>query len=194
MQTGDLIFSAIGHNDNPISAVTIGYRGARLNHMGVVARTPHGDFVLEAFYPHVRLNPFDDFARRSYNDANEPRLMLARLDEDYRHLIPPAMRFGETLCHMPYDELYLTGNGALYCSELVVNIFRHANGGEPFFHEAPMSFRDIDTGEPHPTWIEYYACFGMEVPEGAPGSNPGAISLDQRVKVYDIIGPVPGLG
>ncbi|MEI2385055.1 YiiX/YebB-like N1pC/P60 family cysteine hydrolase [Breoghania sp. JC706] len=193
MRTGDLIFSAIGHEDNAISAVTVGYRGARLNHMGVVAVAPFGEFVLEAFYPEVKLTPFQNFARRSHDDDGRARLMLGRLRAPHTDLIDRAMEYGFALCEMPYDELYLTGNGALYCSELVVNMFRHANDGAPFFVEEPMSFRDIATGKPHPAWIEYYACFGMDVPEGAPGSNPGAISRDERLEIYDITGPIPGL-
>lgn len=35
-QTGDLVFTQIGNHDNAISAVTSGWRGARVNRMGVV--------------------------------------------------------------------------------------------------------------------------------------------------------------
>lgn len=193
MRTGDLIFSAIGREDNPISAVTEGFRGARLNHMGVVEVTPLGIFVLEAFYPEVRLTVLDVFARRSFSETKEPRLMLGRLRDEHHHLIDPAMQYGISLRNIPYDELYLTRKSALYCSELVVAMFRYANGDRLFFKEEPMSFRDIDTGEPHQTWIDYYAYFGMAVPEGEPGSNPGAISRDDRLEIYDVIGPIPGL-
>ncbi|MDJ0931921.1 hypothetical protein [Breoghania sp.] len=48
MQTGDFIFSAIGREDNAISAVTEGFHGARLNHMGVIEVAPRGVFVLES--------------------------------------------------------------------------------------------------------------------------------------------------
>ncbi len=119
--------------------------------------------------------------------------MLARLKDKHRHLIEPIMRFSKSLRNIPYDELYLSHNYALYCSELVVAMFRHANGGTPFFKEAPMSFRDLATGRPHQTWIDYYAYFGIDVPEGEPGSNPDAISRDDRLNVYKTIGQIPGL-
>lgn len=55
-----------------------------------------------------------------------------------------------------------------------------------------MSFRDELTGEIHPTWEQYYAYFGLLVPEGEPGSNPGDISKDPRIEIYDVIGNIPG--
>jgi hypothetical protein len=81
----------------------------------------------------------------------------------------------------------------LYCSELVVDMFKHANNGLPFFEEKPMSFRDLKTREILPEWEAYYAYFGIPVPDGEPGSNPGDISLDQRLRFFHIEGDIPGL-
>lgn len=68
---------------------------------------------------------------------------------------------------MPYDDRYLTDEDALYCSELIVDMFKSANGGVEFFPEAPMSFRDIETGELHDYWVRHYNdYFGMPVPTG----------------------------
>ncbi|WP_029059890.1 YiiX/YebB-like N1pC/P60 family cysteine hydrolase [Stappia stellulata] len=193
MQDGDLAFSVIGSADNAISAVTSGYRGARVNHMGVVVATHHGTFVLEAFPPEVRLTKFEVFSRRSQTENGEPRLLFGRLKAPHRHLIDDALRYGIEQRNIPYDQLYLTGEGALYCSELVVDMFRHANEGTPFFPERPMSFRDSTTGEIHTDWVAYYAYFGMTVPSGEPGSNPGDISKDPRLEIYLATGPIPGL-
>jgi hypothetical protein len=71
-------------------------------------------------------------------------------------------------------------------------MFRHANNGATFFPETPMSFRDTETGQIHPTWVQYYAYYGMPVPEGEPGSNPGELSLDSKIEIYDVIGSIPG--
>jgi hypothetical protein len=192
MRTGDLVFSMIGSADNAISAVTTGYRGARVNHMGVIVNNPYGSFVLEAFYPEVRLTKFEVFSRRSHNETGEARLLLGRLVEGHQNLIGDAISHGISRRDTPYDHLYLTGENALYCSELVVDMFKYANGGVPFFEERPMSFRDTATGELHPAWIDCYAYFGMDVPEGEPGSNPGDISRDVRIGFYAAIGPIPG--
>jgi len=192
---GDLIFTQIGSDANAISAVTRGYKGARLNHMGVVVRNSYGWFVLEAFPPEVRVTQLDVFLRRSADPVdNRQRYIVARLDANYRHLIPAAVKFGLSRRDVPYDELYLTDQTALYCSELVVDMFRAANGGSEFFAERPMSFRDVATGEIHPAWVEYYAKFGMDVPDGQPGSNPGDISVDNRLVVTAVQGPPSGYG
>ena len=160
--------------------------------MGVMVRNQRGLFVLEAFPPEVRLTNLAVFRRRSQNDAGDARLMLARLKDDYSDLITPAVRYGLAQRDIPYDQLYLTDEGALYCSELVVDMFKDANGGIEFFPETPMNFKDNQTGEVHPSWIAYYAYFGMAVPEREPGSNPGEISLDSRINVYEVIGNIPG--
>lgn len=192
MQSGDLIFSFIGSEQNAISAVTEGYRGARVNHVGVIVTNGLGTFVLEAFPPEVRLTNIEVFKRRSEDSNGAPRLILGRLQNSHHTLIPDALTYGLMQRNVPYDVRYMPSEAALYCSELIVDMFKHANGGTEFFEENPMSFRDTATGEIHPTWIRYYAQFGMAVPEGEPGSNPGDISKDARLSVLDVIGNIPG--
>jgi Permuted papain-like amidase enzyme, YaeF/YiiX, C92 family len=190
---GDLVFSQIGTDANAISAVTEGFKGARVNHMGVVVENPKGMFILEAFPPEVRVTQIDVFLRRSADPLNgRQRYLVSRLKAAHRHLIASSIKYGLNQRNIPYDDLYLTDSAALYCSELVVDMFRYANGGQEFFPEHAMSFRDLATGEIHPIWIEYYAKFGMEVPEGQPGSNPGTISKDSRLDLVTVQGPPAG--
>jgi hypothetical protein len=190
MQHGDLIFSFIGHPRNAISDVTSGYRGARVNHMGMILENHRGVFVLEAFYPEVRLTSLRVFLRRSRFNTLGPRYMVGRIRD--QELVPAAIDYGLEQRAIPYDHLYLTDEDALYCSELMVDMLRSANGGDEYFPETPMSFRDTQTGELHETWISYYRRFGMNVPEHEPGSNPGDISLDDKVEIYDVQGQIPG--
>ena len=192
MITGDLIFSFVGAPENAISDVTEGFGGARVNHMGILTQTAFGLFVLEAFPPEVRLTQFDVFARRAIGSDGSPRLMVGRLKAGFENLVPRAMEYGIKRRNTPYDQLYLSGENALYCSELIVDMFRFANEGVPFFPEHPMSFRDNETGEVHPTWLSYYDYYGIEVPEGQPGSNPGDISKDNRIKIFHVEGDIPG--
>ena len=193
IQHGDFLFSQIGTDSNAISAVTEGYRGARLNHMGIVVENQWGVFVLEAFPPEVRVTQIDVFLRRSADPVDaRHRYITARLLEPYRKLLPSAIRYGLKKRNIPYDTLYLTDAAALYCSELIVDMFRYANDGVEFFVEKPMSFRDLATDQIHPAWIDYYAKFGMPVPEGQPGSNPGDLSKDSRIEVVQVEGPPAG--
>lgn len=192
MEHGDLVFTQIGFDNDPIGAVTEGYRGARVNHVGVVVRNNKGYFVLEAFPPEVRVTQVEVFLRRSEDASSLPRYITARLQPAFRHLIPVAVAFGLERRNMPYDRLYLTDETALYCSELLIDMFKAANNGVPFFTERPMSFRDLGTGEVLPAWVEYYERFGMDVPEGEPGSNPGDISNDPRLDIVEVVGSIAG--
>ncbi|WP_027250711.1 YiiX/YebB-like N1pC/P60 family cysteine hydrolase [Photobacterium halotolerans] len=192
MRTGDLIFTQIGSSANAISSVTEGFRGARVNHVGVVVENSFGKYVLEAYYPEVRLTNIATHIRRSRDHRSNPRYMIGRLKSSHQDLIPDAIVYGLEQRNIPYDHLYLTGESALYCSELIVDMFKHANGGTEFFTEQPMSFRDIETGEVHDQWISYYEYFGMPVPENEPGSNPGDISKDARLHIYDVVGDISG--
>ena len=196
METGDLIFTQIGSDDNIISAVTEGYRGARPDHMGVVLTTEIGVFVLEAFPPEVRLTHVDVFLRRStYHNKidTEPRYLVGKLRQEFRQLISTAIEYGLRRRDIPYDRLYMPDAKKLYCSELVVDMFSHANGNTEFFPETPMSFLDTETGMIHPHWVQYYRQYGLEVPHGEPGSSPGDISLDHRLDIYKVHGPLFGL-
>ncbi|MBW3696121.1 hypothetical protein EK599_10460 [Vibrio sp. T187] len=192
MKAGDLIFSQIGSSTNAISSVTEGYKGARVNHVGVIIENHFGIYVLEAYYPEVKLTNIDTHIRRSADSNGNARYMLGRLKSEFMHLIPSALDYGLRQKNLPYDHLYLTGESSLYCSELVVDMFKHANSGVEFFPESPMSFRDLETGEVHAQWISYYRYFGMEVPEHEPGSNPGDLSKDSKLHVYDVVGDISG--
>jgi hypothetical protein len=181
-QTGDLVFTQIGDPDNAISAVTSGWKDARVNHMGVVIASENSHHVLEAYVPGVQLTKLEDHLKRSEWKGNK-RFLVGRLKSAWQHLVPEAVAYGQKQRAVPYDNYYLTDPGKLYCSELVVDMFRHANDGKEFFPETPMSFKDPVTGAIHKAWADYYHFWGMEVPQGEPGSNPGDISRDARVEI-----------
>lgn len=193
MITGDFIFTQIGSATNAISSVTEGYNGARVNHVGIIIENKHGKFVLEAFPPEVRLTNIHVFLKRSWDNLQKPRYISARLKINHQYLVENAIEYGLEQRNIPYDRRYLTDEVALYCTELLVDMFRHANNGDDFFEEKPMSFRDIETGEIHEYWIHHYRdFFGMPVPEGEPGTNPGDMSKDERLHVYDVVGDITG--
>ncbi len=191
---GDLIFSAIGENDNLISKVVEGHRGARVNHVGVVVAKDDALVVLEAIDPAVRLTSLDEYAERSLCAQNKPRLMFARLHAPYQPLIPAAITFGMARLGVPYDPYYTSSPDALYCSELILEMFRHANNGVAVFPNTPLSFRDVQSGELLADWVAHYAEVGREVPEGAAGSHPAGLSRDARIEVYHVQGQIPGYG
>ncbi|EUB98342.1 hypothetical protein PMI07_006656 [Rhizobium sp. CF080] len=195
LTTGDLVFACIGPMTDAISAVTRGYRGALLNHVGIAVENEKGLFVLEAFPPEVRVTNWEVCARRTLATAGgaDRPYMVGRLRPPHRGLIPNAIQYGLKPRDVPYDRLYSTDQQALYCSELIVDMFAKANGDAPFFPERPMSFRDPATGEILRAWREYYQYFGMDVPDGEPGSNPADLSSDKRLEIISVVGSIPGL-
>ncbi|BCE03449.1 YiiX/YebB-like N1pC/P60 family cysteine hydrolase [Marinicellulosiphila megalodicopiae] len=193
MKSGDIIFTQLGEATNAIGSVTKGYKGARVNHVGIVIENQHGKFVLEAFPPEVRLTNINIYLKRSWYGTKNPRYIVGRLKEEYQYLLDKAFTYGLRQRNVPYDHRYLTDESALYCTELIVDMFKYANGGADFFKESPMSFRDIETGEIHDYWKHHYLdFFGMVVPEGEPGSNPGDMSNDERLHIYDVVGDLTG--
>lgn len=80
-----------------------------------------------------------------------------------------VLRCARSAVGLPYDEAFLPGNGAYYCSELVCDCY----GG--LFETRPMRWRTADGRMPH-YWEEHFKRIGKEVPEGVEGSNPTDLS------------------
>ena len=77
----------------------------------------------------------------------------------------------------PYDNAFLPDNGALYCSELVYEVFLDecSDKGEHLIEAKPMNWRDKNGNLPQ-YWQEHFKRLGMPVPEGVPGTNPTDLS------------------
>ena len=175
LQEGDLLFCC-ADSSNAITDVTQGYHGLLIDHVAVVHRIGGDDgllYVIEAKKPVVCLTPIDTF----WNE-NPGGVLICRVntDVDIRQSVKRCLM----MVGRPYDDLYLPGDSAVYCSELVQMNYVDSHG-ELVFEPVPMSFHDA-TGQVTEYWREFYAVRGMTVPEGAPGSNPGELSLRPQIK------------
>jgi hypothetical protein len=178
-QDGDLLFQDMdcGPLCDAIEKVTTGYQGMKFSHVGIVAREK-GDHivVIEAISSGVQATPLKTFLGRSFDSRHHPKVVVGRLKEPYRHLMPSALKEAFTLRGKPYNKVFVIGNDTYYCSELIYEIFLRANDNKPLFLLQPMTFKDPDTGVTLPVWEEYFSNLNVPVPEGQPGINPGAIS------------------
>ena len=175
LHEGDLLFCCTDE-PNAITDVTQGANGMSIDHVAIVHRIGGDEgplFVIEAKKPAVCLTPIDAFCREN------PHVLVGRVevDVDFRKSIRRClMQVGK-----PYDDLYLPGDSAIYCSELVQLNYVDSRGSL-IFEPVPMSFHDA-TGQVTDYWLEFYAERGLTVPEGAPGTNPGELSRRPQVSI-----------
>lgn len=169
LQEGDLLF-CLSPDGNDITDVTEGIDGARIDHVGIVV----GSDVLEAVHDGVVLTSIDSFLSR-----RDSLVMAARLIDTLglHRSVERALQY----LGRPYDFLFMPDDSAFYCSELVQACYLDAEG-QQVFPTIPMSFHD-ETGKVTSYWKDYYARRGLEVPEGAPGSNPGNLSRSRKLRM-----------
>lgn len=181
LQEGDLVFSC-SDGGNAITDVTNGVGNLPIDHVAIAHRIGGADgplYVIEAIKPVVCITPIDTFI------ANNPSPVIigrVNVEIDVRSSVRQALM----MVGKPYDDLFLPGDSAVYCSELVQMNYVD-NSGNLIFQAVPMSFHDSSlnvTGY----WREFYGRRGMPVPEGQPGSNPGELSRRPQVT---IIGKYP---
>lgn len=179
LQEGDLLFCC-PDTANAITAVTSGVEDLPIDHVAVFHRIGGETglpYVIEAVKPAVRLTPIDTFL------CNNAHVIVGRVKADFN--IRRTVRSCLAMVGKPYDDLYLPGDSAIYCSELVQMSYRTVSN-LPIFEPIPMSFHD-ETGRVTDYWQEFYRKRGMAVPEGEPGTNPGALSRHPQVTV---LGPI----
>lgn len=175
LQEGDLLFCC-SDSANAITQVTSGVEDLPIDHVGIVHRIGGDEgplFVIEAVKPQVCLTPIDSFI------VDNGQIIVGRVNVamDVRRSIRRCL----TMVGKPYDDLFLPGDSAVYCSELV-QLNYVTPDGNLIFAPIPMSFHDA-SGQVTEYWKDFYSRRGMEVPEGAPGSNPGELSRRPQVTI-----------
>lgn len=191
LQKGDLLFQLRtgGELEYAISRLFAGYDNMALNHVAIYCGNGQ---VTEAIMPRVKATTVDHFIQRSAKDTkNRPCVIQARLKPEFQHLVNDAVAFVRNQESLPYDNQYSGRRQAWYCSELILEAFRHANDGCFVFPQTPMGFRDVETGELFPYWVRLYQQAGKPIPEGEPGSHPALLSCSEKLDVIEIMGQMP---
>lgn len=181
LQTGDLIFHDLdcGPLCDAIEAVTPSYKGHHFSHIGIILKEKERVYVLEAIGAGVKQTALDSFRMRSPHPC-----FIGVLKKKYRYLAAPAVQFARAKTGVPYDDDFLYDNGKYYCSELVYDAFRIANGDRPFFRMFPMTYKEPGSDRFFPAWEQYFKEKEQAIPEGLPGCNPGGISRSPRLRMY----------
>lgn len=177
LHTGDLLFQS-GKNSEMAGAITAatGENGQMdFSHVGIAVVTNGADSVLEATTDGgVRLTALAEFLGRSAKIDGRPAVVAMRLKDTTG--IAQAVARARKCVGLPYDYSFLPDNGRYYCSELVWDSYRAADGS-PRFTARPMNFRAADGTLPQ-FWTDLFARQGEPVPEGVPGTNPNDMARE----------------
>ena len=186
VQNGDLLFVGLPVNytigdttgmSSAIAAATGDEDSLNYIHVAIIEVDGHDSiWIIDATLKHgVDRYPFSTFlADFTLDDGSYPQLDVMRL-KDNRHAadyVEQAKKF----CGQPYDICFLPDNGALYCSELVRNAYRNADGTY-LFGEEPMNFKSADGTFP-PYWVYLFDSIGQPIPQDVPGTNPNGMSKE----------------
>lgn len=183
LRDGDLIFQDLdcGPLCDAIEQVTKAYGTRHFSHIGMVYTRNDSTYVLEAIGKSVQLTPLAAFTSRTSHE-----MLIGRVKTSYPGVADKAVSFALKQLGKPYDNAFLYNNGKYYCSELIYDAFRSANGNRDFFVLQPMTFKRPGSSSYFPVWLDYYKKLGISIPEGKPGINPGGISLSDKI---DILNP-----
>lgn len=178
LHEGDLLFFA-HTKGNAITDVTQGFDRYAISHVAILHQTRQGFFLLEATHRGVVLTPMDSLAKSCRESRGDLHIFVGRLNDttNVSRSVARALNY----LGRPYDFYFESGDSALYCSELVQISYEDIQG-KLIFSPIPMSFHDAQ-GHITPYWKAYYGKIGKEVPEGAPGSNPGELSRRKELRI-----------
>ena len=177
LRSGDLIFVGIpldysieeGSMGEAISAAT-GKGELNLIHVAIADVAPDGIYIIDATLKHgVDRHPLDTFVTDfTLKDGSYPQFIVKRLKKGVE--APSCIANAISYCGESYDMVFQEGNNAHYCSELVRDSYLSPEG-DYLFPQSPMNWKDA-SGEIPLYWTQLFGLLGMEVPQGAPGTNP----------------------
>jgi hypothetical protein len=182
LKPGDIVFQDLdcGPMCEAIEAVTEGANGRDYSHCAMIIQEGDSLKVIEAIGKGVVVNSLKHFVERS------SKIQVARLKTIDEAGVQRAIRYAISLKGKPYDDVFLLNNDRYYCSELLYEAFKVANFGKEVFELSPMTFKEPNTHEFYPVWVDYYSQLKCPIPEGKPGLNPGSISRSKNLKLLEI--------
>ena len=121
LQKGDFLFQDLDSSPlcDAIELVTPGYKGANFSHIGMVVElgdpyciNPDYNYndhvrILEAFPTRVRTIRVDSFLNRSLDNNGNPKVIVGRLNAEYKNTIPKAIEFANKQIGVNYDEVFI---------------------------------------------------------------------------------------
>lgn len=177
--TGDLVFVSYIKSElsQAINDVTQESDTYPYTHMGIVEIEKDTTFIIHAS-PENGVERIPIQRLICSKDTQNVKYHVYRLDLkniDYNKVIAQAKKY----IGLPYNWSYELSDTSQYCSELVFNAFE----GYDIFTVEPMTFKNKNSDEFNPIWVEYFAKRNQEIPEGALGCNPNGLSRQKNLKL-----------
>ena len=188
---GDLLFQdlACGELCDGINGTTYGYHHTTASHVGmIVAIDKTQPEVIEAGSAGVKLTPLYEFLVRSVDEFGHPRVMVGRVDDKLKPLLPKAITEALQYLDYPYNPTFSPDAKGLYCSQLITRAFFEANNNVTIFASHPMNFKTENPNVFSPAWVTYFSELKQSIPQGELGNNPGMLSRDTQVHVVYFYG------
>ena len=181
LQTGDLLFctSTSGELSKAIDQATQTANQTHFDHVGIVELEKDSIWVMHAAPKKGVCREFIG----QFLTSDQGRIVptVYRLKTIYQRAIPEAIQKARKFIGQSYNYTYKLHELGFYCSEFVYEIFT----ADSIFTLNPMTFKNPETGETLPGWINYYQKLGIPVPEGEPGCNPNGLASSRKL---DLIG------
>lgn len=178
LHSGDLLFRGASseHISEAIDKVTQTSAQTHFSHVGLVEVLDSGVFVLHA-------SPVGGTCEVSINVFLHPKgdsvtVVAYRLKDKWQRAVPAAIKKARQMLGKPYNFSYIMTDTAHYCSEFVYLAF----ADDSVFEMNPMTFKDSETHDFFPTWVDYYQKMGIEIPEGLPGCNPNGLAASDKLE------------
>lgn len=176
LQSGDLLFP-LAESENAITKATA-REGVMVDHVAVLL----ADSVYEALPEQgVIARHKTDFVRAHTANDGTLRLLVRRPKRGFSE--QKTLEKMRPLMGRPYDALFLPGDTAIYCSELILLTYttRH---GRRMFRPLKMNFLAPDGTLP-PAFRQRYEQAGIPLPQGQPGSNPTQLLFHRRLRAVE---------
>lgn len=178
LKNGDLLFvgNSSGNLSKAIDEVTKTTKSTNFSHIALVEKSGKDIWVLHAAPENgserIKWDQFIDYARK---DSSE--IVVYRIKKEFKPDFENAISEAKKMLGKPYNFTYILSDSAYYCSDFVYHSFEK----DSIFEMNPMTFKNPETEEFHPTWIEFYQKQNLEIPEGEPGCNPNGMAASDKL-------------
>jgi len=178
LRNGDLIFVGAQEENlsGAINRVTQKSENVSFDHVGIIEIKKDSVLIIHANTRSGSVRePLDSLVFRK--NSTSKKYAIYRLNDTHQSSIDQAIKISKTLLGKPYNWSYILNDSSLYCSDFVERAFRH----DSIFKLEPMTFKNPETGNTDPFWIDFYANLGIDVPEGKLGCNPNGLAANPKL-------------